>query len=113
MSKEENLELSYLLGQFVAIGFLLEETCHLEEMAKTLYTEESMMYFFENLDKCFENYLDDLFHLRQEVKEKGKNKLVERLEMISNTLSVEAVKHLQVSKKSFLDGYYYEKDSNV
>lgn len=46
MNKKEDLELSYLLGQFVAIGFLFEETCQIEKMKKSLYTEENMMYFF-------------------------------------------------------------------
>lgn len=98
---------SYMLGQFVAIGHLLEETCQDERsQVNSLYTKENLDVFFSDLEKNMPLYLDELGSLQDVAMGKGKEDLVAELFDLFHNMPNRTCKDLTIVRASFLDGYY-------
>lgn len=106
-------DFSYLLGQFVASGFFIEETCPVTNITKTLYTELNLEKFFSNLDVSLTDYHQDMTDARQAVLDLGKVQIVDRFDQHYLALSIQNYREMKIDKKCFQDGFYHEKNTNA
>lgn len=104
-NSEENQQ-SYILGQFVAIGHLMEETCQ-EDMAQhSLYTHENLDIFFRDLEKNMPLYLDELVKLQKSTMDKGKDGLVAELYELYHKMPNRSCVELHIDQNLFMKGYF-------
>lgn len=104
----EQPNLNYILGEFVALGQLLEETHTVVTKSDSIHTNENLNLFFSNLAEYIPIYYKRLRSFEEITRKRGKEPLLLELESIYRLIMESCLQGVAVDRETFLSGYFYQ-----
>lgn len=100
---------SYILGEFVALGQLVEEKFSQNLNPKEpFHNEENLELLFGNLQHFIPRYYQRIKELRDVAKNKGNESMLDELGQFYVLLTGFALDEFKVNRDLFLSGYYFQ-----
>lgn len=96
---------SYVLGQFVAMGELLLRWGGTDAEKEAFYTSTHLDNFLADLDKNLPLYLEFIDKKTKTAKEAEAQHLISVMNQLYNLISYQSFRDFPLEKEAFMDGY--------